>query len=125
MTNSRVLAYSIQKNIVSVYYKDMIDNPLTEGKSPEDLIALIENTDLPDIVSIKNIKTDLAKVGKKYRLIANVTYISNGEPGSRSIVFDDTEEEYIPNEEKVIFLDTKYVVIDDENGDIVLDYITE
>ena len=36
-----------------------------------------------------------------------------------------TEEEYIPNEEKVIFLDTKYVVIDDENGDIVLDYITE
>ena len=120
-----VLAYSIQKNIVSVYYKDMINNPLTDGKSAEEIISLIEETDLPDIISIKNIKTDVAKVGEKYRLIINITYISNGEPGSRSIVFDDTEEEYIPEEEKVILLNTKYVVISDDDGNIVLDYITE
>lgn len=121
----KTLTYSIQKNIVSIYYKDMINNPLTDGMSAEDIISLIEETDLPDVVSIKNIKTDTTKAGDKYRLIINITYISNGEPGSRSVVFDDTEEEYIPEEEKVIFLSTKYVVVSDTDGDIVLDYITE
>lgn len=123
MKNS-ILAYSIQKNIVSVYYKDIIDNPLTDGKTVGDIIALVEEKNLPDVVSIKNIKTDVTKVGNKYRLITNLTYISDGESESSSIVFDG-EEEYIQDEQKVIILNTRYEVISDESGDIVLDYITE
>ena len=124
MTNNRVLAYSIQKNIVSVYYKDMIDDPLTEGKTAEDLIDLVEQEDLPDVLEIKTIRTTLSKAGVKYRLIALLKYNSNGKPGSRSITFDNTEEEVYDQPTENITI-PQYVVVSDDDGNVVLDYVNQ
>ena len=124
MTNSRVLAYSIQKNIVSVYYKDMIDDPLTEGKTAEDLIDLVEQEDLPDVQEIKTIRTTLSKVGAKYRLIALLRYNSNGEPGSRAITFENTEEEVYNQQTENVTI-PQYIVVSDDDGNVVLDYVNQ
>ena len=124
MNSNKELTYSIQNNIVSVYYKDMIDDPLTEGKTAEDLIDLVEQEDLPDVLEIKSIRTTLSKAGAKYRLIALLRYNSNGKPGSRSITFDNTEQEVYdqPTENVTI---PQYIVVSDIDGDVVLDYVNQ
>ena len=124
MINNKELTYSIQKNIVSVYYKDMIDNPLTEAKTAEDLIDLVEQEDLPDVQEIKSIRTTLSKVGAKYRLIALLRYNSNGEPGSRSITFENTEEEVYNQQTENVTI-PQYVVVSDDDGNVVLDYVNQ
>lgn len=124
MNSNKELTYSIQNNIVSVYYKDMIDDPLTEGKTAEDLIDLVEQEDLPDVLEIKTIRTTLSKAGAKYRLIALLRYNSNGEPGSRSITFDNTEEEVYDQPTENITI-PQYVVVSDDDGNVVLDYVNQ
>ena len=124
MNSNKELTYSIQNNIVSVYYKDMIDDPLTEGKTAEDLIDLVEQEDLPDVLEIKSIRTTLSKAGAKYRLIALLKYNSNGKPGSRSITFDNTEEEVYDQPTENITI-PQYVVVSDEDGNVVLDYVNQ
>ena len=124
MNSNKELTYSIQNNIVSVYYKDMIDDPLTEGKTAEDLIDLVEQEDLPDVLEIKSIRTTLSKAGAKYRLIALLKYNSNGKPGSRSITFDNTEEEVYDQPTENITI-PQYVVISDDDGNVVLDYVNQ
>lgn len=123
MNSNKELTYSIQNNIVSVYYKDMIDDPLTEGKTAEDLIDLVEQEDLPDVLEIKSIRTTLSKAGAKYRLIALLKYNSNGKPGSRSITFDNTEEVYDQPTENITI--PQYVVVSDDDGNVVLDYVNQ
>ena len=124
MNSNKELTYSIQNNIVSVYYKDMIDDPLTEGKTAEDLIGLVEQEDLPDVLEIKTIRTTLSKAGAKYRLIALLKYNSNGKPGSRSITFDNTEEEVYDQPTENITI-PQYVVVSDDDGNVVLDYVNQ
>lgn len=124
MINNKELTYSIQKNIVSVYYKDMIDNPLTEAKTAEDLIDLVEQEDLPDVQEIKSIRTTLSKAGAKYRLIALLRYNSNGEPGSRSITFENTEEEVYNQQTENVTI-PQYIVVSDDDGNVVLDYVNQ
>lgn len=124
MNSNKELTYSIQNNIVSVYYKDMIDDPLTEGKTAEDLIDLVEQEDLPDVLEIKSIRTTLSKAGAKYRLIALLKYNSNGKPGSRSITFDNTEEEVYDQPTENITI-PQYVVVSDDDGNVVLDYVNQ
>jgi len=124
MNSNKELTYSIQNNIVSVYYKDMIDDPLTEGKTAEDLIDLVEQEDLPDVLEIKTIRTTLSKAGAKYRLIALLKYNSNGKPGSRSITFDNTEEEVYDQPTENITI-PQYVVVSDDDGNVVLDYVNQ
>lgn len=124
MINNKELTYSIQKNIVSVYYKDMIDNPLTEAKTAEDLIDLVEQEDLPDVQEIKSIRTTLSKAGAKYRLIALLRYNSNGEPGSRSITFENTEEEVYNQQTENVTI-PQYMVVSDDDGNVVLDYVNQ
>ena len=124
MNSNKELTYSIQNNIVSVYYKDMIDDPLTEGKTAEDLIDLVEQEDLPDVLEIKTIRTTLSKAGVKYRLIALLKYNSNGKPGSRSITFDNTEEEVYDQPTENITI-PQYVVVSDDDGNVVLDYVNQ
>lgn len=124
MNSNKELTYSIQNNIVSVYYKDMIDDPLTEGKTAEDLIDLVEQEDLPDVLEIKSIRTTLSKAGAKYRLIALLKYNSNGKPGSRSITFDNTEEEVYDQPTENITI-PQYIVVSDDDGNVVLDYVNQ
>ena len=124
MNSNKELTYSIQNNIVSVYYKDMIDDPLTEGKTAEDLIDLVEQEDLPDVLEIKSIRTTLSKAGAKYRLIALLKYNSNGKPGSRSITFDNTEEEVYDQPTENITI-PQYVVVSDDDGNVILDYVNQ
>ena len=124
MNSNKELTYSIQNNIVSIYYKDMIDDPLTEGKTAEDLIDLVEQEDLPDVLEIKSIRTTLSKAGAKYRLIALLKYNSNGKPGSRSITFDNTEEEVYDQPTENITI-PQYVVVSDDDGNVVLDYVNQ
>lgn len=124
MIDNKELTYSIQKNIVSVYYKDMIDNPLTEAKTAEDLIDLVEQEDLPDVQEIKSIRTTLSKAGAKYRLIALLRYNSNGEPGSRSITFENTEEEVYNQQTENVTI-PQYMVVSDDDGNVVLDYVNQ
>ena len=125
MINNTNLAYSIQKNIISVYYKDMVDDPLTEGKTAEDLINLIKETDLPEIKEIQLIKTTVAKVKSKYRVISILRYIANTELEDYTLTMYDTIEEYNKPTKTLIIVKTKYVVVSDDDGLIVIDYVDE
>lgn len=120
MMNKKQLTYSIQKDVISVYYKDIVNDPLTEGQTAKDLINLVKQEDLPDIDEIRYLKTTVSRVKSKYRVISLLKYNANGEPESQIITIEDEIKEYDQPTKTLIFED---VTIDEEDGTLVLNIV--
>lgn len=121
MINASKVTYCIQQNTISVYYKDIVDNPLTEGKTAEELIKLVKDLDLPEIKEISYIRTTVSKVKSKYRVIALLRYTSDKESDDKMLTLYDTIEEYDEPTKTLTILKTKYVIVSYEDGIIVVD----
>lgn len=121
MIDNKQLSYSIQKDTISVYYKDIVDNPLTEGKTAEELIKLVKELDLPEIKEINYIRTTVSKVKNKYRVIALLKYNSDEQGDDRTLTLYDTIEEYDKSTKILTIVKTKYVIISDDDGVLVVE----
>ena len=121
MIDNKQLSYSIQKDTISVYYKDIVDNPLTEGKTAEELIKLVKELDLPEIKEINYLRTTVSKVKNKYRVIALLKYNSDEQSDDRILTLYDTIEEYDKPTKTLTIVKTKYVIISDDDGVLVVE----
>lgn len=121
MVDNKQLSYSIQKDTISVYYKDIVDNPLTEGKTAEELIKLVKELDLPEIKEINYLRTTVSKVKNKYRVIALLKYNSDEQSDDRILTLYDTIEEYDKPTKTLTIVKTKYVIISDDDGVLVVE----
>ena len=119
--DNKNLAYSIQKDIVSIYYKDVSSTPVTKGKTAKELINLVDQETLPDVGEIKYINTTVSKVNSKYKTISSLKYKSNDQPESTCITIDDTITEYDLPTSTLTFLDLEYTP--EDNGTIILNII--
>ena len=121
MVNNKQLSYSIQKDTISIYYKDIVDNPLTEGKTAEELIKLVKELDLPEIKEINYLRTTVSKIKNKYRVIALLKYNSDEQGDDRTLTLYDTIEEYDKPTTTLTIVKTKYVIISDDDGVLVVE----
>lgn len=121
MIDNKQLSYSIQKDTISVYYKDIVDNPLMEGKTAEELIKLVKELDLPEIKEINYLRTTVSKVKNKYRVIALLKYNSDEQSDDRILTLYDTIEEYDKPTKTLTIVKTKYVIISDDDGVLVVE----
>jgi len=68
-----------EKEYVAIRYKEIVDDPLTEGKSAADLKGAVVvkqgEEALPAIEEVKYLATRICKSGEKYAIIASLRYI--------------------------------------------------
>lgn len=119
MVNTKNIAYNIQNNTVSIRYKDTVDTPLSEGKTAEELINSVKELNLPSIDKINYLKTSVAKFKSKYKIIASLRYTSD--KNDNTLVLYDTIEEYDKSTYTLNIIETKYVIISDDDGTLVVE----